>query len=150
MSHHEPVEHSMFESLHRAQWIAKNRGEQEFGRLLNTWMDRKGDGILREWYLQKIDHAEKVSAADGNWELIGPLLQSQGKANDEDLFRCVAGIDEHPVGLDEVGRWRVPLPAALSILKTSLECSERKCKDRWQLACLFAGLFMLALFSRFM
>jgi hypothetical protein len=112
-------------------------------------MDDQGDGIIRDWYLHKIDQAPKISSSNPSWEALGLLLQSRGRERELELFRLVAGMDGHPVALDESGQWRVELHVAVSILKRSIERIEQESSDRKNFLYILAVGLLIAVISRF-
>ena len=123
MTDQQPEDAGLFESLHRAQWIAQREATTEYGRLLRNWMADRGDGIIRDWYLRQIDQATKVSSDNPNWELLRSVVPQQH--GDKEIFSLVAGTDSHPLAIDEQGNWRIQAPHALELAKSYLSSPQQ-------------------------
>ncbi len=147
MADPEPVDASVFETLHQAQFIAEKAQHTEYGRLLKAWMKNQGDYIFREWYVGKVSRAKRVSSTERDWLLLREAAQPF--ASDEELFKIVAGMDDYPCAVDEHGNWRIQAPAALQIATQNIDRLQRNLRDRTQWMYLLAAVAILALIGRF-
>ncbi len=140
-----PVERAALEQLHLAQRISRYESNNEYGRLLKAWMESNGDGILRNWYLDRIDQAQKVSEMTKGWTRLNRFFKS--RKDDLDFFRTVIQLEAEQLALDKNGNWYVQSPAALEIAESRLDQERVKRSELTNIALvliLFIGLIVLA------
>jgi len=119
-----PVDRSALERLHRSQWIAQHDKHAEYGRVLNAWMKARGDGIMQDWYLARIDSARRLDAVSNEWARLDLLFAPV--RDDLEIFRHVVGLEADQVALDRHGYWYVSSTSLAGIAATQIEKERRK------------------------